>query len=513
MLEHENLPTCNSLVTKDATNLLSNFDDNVNCANSSCFEGPEKLLEVWFAPAPDALPHGVKENGLKSVNLQAWEEMLNLVNCKILSVIESKNVDAYLLSESSMFVFPHKLILKTCGTTTLLFGLSRILNIAVIEVGFPQSERNATGESCAIPYRVFYSRKKFLFPDKQQGPHRCWENEVEYLDNIFEGGSAYMVGKVNGDHWYLYLTLPNTSILTSSTTEDSSRNKSLKVNYNSFCPGSQEKENHDETLEILMTDLDQENAKKFYVDHANKVLASNISADAKPKWHNMLDNMEGFHGSMKSSKQLNRIKIRMPKDEEKHSYILSAQSGFLTPPKETSDEAEITQGRALGAIVTEMCGLLDVFPSSEYPNACVDSHLFSPCGLSVNGLIPSINDATAYYFTVHVTPEPHCSYASFESNVPTRLQGRDTVDVVKQVVEIFKPGHFSVTLFEEKKDSIGELKKCNINQGDVTDNSYNKNKYSNLDKITGYNRKDRIIHQFEGYNLVFCSYEKKAELV
>jgi len=98
--------------------------------------GPEKLLEVWFAPGPDDLPVGSKKNGLKAVSVESWKEMLDLVNCKVLSVVESEHVDAYLLSESSMFVFPHKLILKTCGTTTLLLGLHRMLNIAAIEAKF-----------------------------------------------------------------------------------------------------------------------------------------------------------------------------------------------------------------------------------------------------------------------------------------------------------------------------------------------------------------------------------------
>ena len=162
--------------------------------------GPEKLLEVWFSAGPGSLPATSAPQGLKVVPADTWKEMLDLVNCKILSIVDSENVDAYLLSESSMFVFPHKLILKTCGTTTLLYGLPKILEIAALVAGFPHKLANTAAgtATAAIPYRVFYSRKNFLFPDRQRGPHRSWRDEVRSLDKLFLGGAAYMIGKMNG---------------------------------------------------------------------------------------------------------------------------------------------------------------------------------------------------------------------------------------------------------------------------------------------------------------------------
>src|SRR3984957_2950751 len=156
-------------------------------------KGPEKLLEVWFGPSSKDLQNCSERTGLKAVPSEIWKTMLDLVNCKVLSIVESEDVDAYLLSESSMFVFPHKLILKTCGTTTLLCGLPRILEIATLFGGYAQSTAPA-GRGIAVaaaPYRVFYSRKNFLFPDRQRGPHRSWRDEVKALDKLFVGGSAY----------------------------------------------------------------------------------------------------------------------------------------------------------------------------------------------------------------------------------------------------------------------------------------------------------------------------------
>lgn len=72
-----------------------------------------------------------------------------------------------------MFVWPHKLILKTCGTTTLLLGIPTLLRIASEICGFKGV------------WRCFYSRKAFMFPDRQRGPHKDWHAEMAFLDKLF----------------------------------------------------------------------------------------------------------------------------------------------------------------------------------------------------------------------------------------------------------------------------------------------------------------------------------------
>ncbi len=452
---------------------------------------------------------------------EVWKDMLELVNCKILSVVESEHVDAYLLSESSMFIFPHKLILKTCGTTTLLSGLPRILEIAALNAKFPHrvaNHRLGTG-TAAIPYRVFYSRKNFLFPDRQRGPHRSWRDEVRSLDRLFLGGSAYMIGKMNGEHWYLYLTEPNTILTPPSTPERRETEVKLldlPISEAGLKACGNYDDDQDETLEVLMTDLDQANAKKFYLDHASAVAEGRYYEQANKA---RLDAEEHI-GDIKSlpSKPINIKPL-------KHGCLKTIDENVDVFSNTSSDPADLgselldypeeltTEGHALGTVVSEASGLADVYPTSKYPDARIDAYLFTPCGFSANGVIPAPNGPEAtHYFTVHVTPEPECSYASFETNVPTKQTGRETADVIEQVVNIFKPGRFSVTMFEGKK-TIDDEDTTNGTEVEAADKikalqRQVARKSSRLDQIHGYRRVDRIVHDLEGYELVFKYYER-----
>ena len=457
--------------------------------SSNAFEGPEKLLEVWFSSSPQSLGNCSNPNGLKAVPSEIWTTMLDLVNCKVLSIVESEDVDAYLLSESSMFVFPHKLILKTCGTTTLLCGLPRILEIAALFGGYPRSTAPSVRNIAiaAAPYRVFYSRKNFLFPDRQRGPHRSWRDEVASLDKLFLGGSAYMIGKMNGEHWYLYLTEPNTVLTPPASpggSEHETETKTLQMptvlhedsDFHDY-------EGEDETLEILMTDLDGENAKQFYLDHASAVA-------------------EDRHCVSKSSRQ----------DFVDVFSNTSSDTGEIISDEEEAFPDELTtEGHALGTVVSDCCGLSHVYPKEKYPDSRIDAYLFTPCGFSANGVIPAPNGGKGtHYFTVHVTPEPMCSYASFETNVPADQNGRETAEILDHVVSIFKPGRFSVTLFEAKP-TLDE-KEASPNLDSMYELRAMERKVAmrnaKLDFVKGYRRVDRIVHDLDGYDLVFKYYER-----
>lgn len=334
--------------------------ETVSQQTQSGFEGPEKLLEIWFKGP----------TSLHQITQSQWQNILDIVKCKILSTIKNDHTTAYLLSESSMFVYEHKLILKTCGTTTLLSAIPTILELV--------------SSISLIVDSIFYSRKAFFFPEKQEFPHGVWSDEVEYLDSIFKGfnTAGYVIGKINGDHWCLYVATPmcNSDL---NLIGPSSLGKEIANGIG----GKIEKEI---TLEILMLDLDPEKMQKF--------------------WKSSSKDLKVF--------RINKLNI--------------------------------------------------------YKDAQVDDHLFDPCGYSVNGLLDN------FYYTIHVTPELHCSYASFETCVPFD----NLNDLVLRVVDIFGPAKFSTTLFSMN---------CPMNLDCAVD---------------GFKCRDRIIHSLPGWDLMFCHYEK-----
>ena len=493
------------------SHLTINKEATIDLDSSSAFEGPEKLLEVWFSSSASTLPSSAQPSGLKAVAADTWKEMLDLVNCKVLSVIESEQLDAYLLSESSMFVFPHKLVLKTCGTTTLLHGLPRMLEIAALEAGFPhvKPDLQAGIGAAATPHRVFYSRKNFLYPDQQRGPHRSWRDEVRFLDKNFVGGSAYMIGKMNGEHWYLYITGPNTQLTPPASPDqddfDSRCTPTRLMTLPEQMAAAQLDEAQDETLEILMTDLDEITARQFYLEDASAIAERNYlrrTQEARKDAISHLGVIQEHNSSDPSISGRTLVGERSPDRSANFDVFAQTSSDHSDLSSDEGDdkltfpEELTTEGHTLGTVVSDACGLADVYPVSKYPDARIDSYLFTPCGFSANGVVPSPGDAgSAHYFTVHVTPEPQCSYASFETNVPARQTGRETSDIVTQVVNIFQPGRFSVTLFEAKSDEDGH-------------NKAKIRKDRSMDNIPGYRRIDRIVHDLEGYELVFRYYER-----
>jgi S-adenosylmethionine decarboxylase len=94
------------------------------------FEGPEKVLEIDFAPG-----HG-PARGLREITRAQWDVILTEARCTILNSLSNDKLDSYVLSESSLFVYPLKMMLKTCGTTTLLRAVGPLLEVTEVSEWF-----------------------------------------------------------------------------------------------------------------------------------------------------------------------------------------------------------------------------------------------------------------------------------------------------------------------------------------------------------------------------------------
>ncbi len=193
------------------------------------FEGFEKRLEIsFFHPGLFADPEG---KGLRSLTKSQLDEFLAPAECTIVSSLSNEDVDSYVLSESSLFVYPYKVIIKTCGTTKLLLSIPPILNLA---------------EGLSLNVRsVRYTRGSFIFPGAQSYPHRNFSEEVAILDNYFgklgSGSEAYVMGNFDEvQKWHVY-----------SASADSV-NPSDSVY----------------TMEMCMTGLDREKASVFFKEQS-----------------------------------------------------------------------------------------------------------------------------------------------------------------------------------------------------------------------------------------------------
>jgi S-adenosylmethionine decarboxylase len=97
------------------------------------FEGPEKKVELVVTDA---------QTPLRSLGDDVWSRVVGEANAQILSKRSTDVFDAYLLSESSLFVYDEHITLITCGQTTLVDAVFATLDVVPPEhVAFLALER------------------------------------------------------------------------------------------------------------------------------------------------------------------------------------------------------------------------------------------------------------------------------------------------------------------------------------------------------------------------------------
>jgi len=174
-------------------------------ATPSFFEGPEKKLEVVVTP--DFPP-------LRSLGDDAWRRVVEAAGARVLSVLRSQHSDAYLLSESSLFVFDDWFVLITCGQTALVDAVPEILRLI-------------TKESIAF---LVYERKSEHLPEQQP---TTFSDDARRLQTMLPGRALRF-----GDEHGRYIQMFHTT--------------------RPYTP-----EKNDPTLEVLMHDIDEGVAEQF----------------------------------------------------------------------------------------------------------------------------------------------------------------------------------------------------------------------------------------------------------
>lgn len=384
------------------------------------FEGPEKTMEVVFVPGEG------KVKGLRNLTRDQLDYLCTKAKCTILSKISSNYVDAYVLSESSLFIYDYRCIMKTCGTTTLLRCLSSLLEFS----DELQMQLSWVG----------YSRKNFNFPSAQQFPHGNFNEEMSYIDTHEclqdrMSGTGYILGPITADHWFVYFANAN---------DRRSHSKSVgSDSTNSDSYG----ENNSEGGSADVTDTE----------------VTRVKAQSPP-----------------SSRAFNALDIKLLEAIDRKVLSLHSFSSFKSPPIRSSSSlllhgndffsqrssssstyrtinmmmfdmdpvvASIFYQGTNGLTGKEMTVKADI--ASLCPGALIDEAAFTPCGYSMNALL---HDA---YTTIHITPEPQCSYVSFETN--TSLENYDSL--VRNVLGVFRPRRFVLTMFgvEAAMDCIKSL--------------------------------------------------------
>ncbi len=140
----------------------------------SFFEGTEKKIEIVLGPGPS-----LRERGRPY-----WDRVVRRADARILSSIANEFCDAYLLSESSLFVFDRKLLLITCGQTRLTDAALGLLD-------------DFSGDDL----RMFvYERKNEVFPHRQAS---SFFDDVERLAQRVPG-CALRFGNEDAHHLDLF---------------------------------------------------------------------------------------------------------------------------------------------------------------------------------------------------------------------------------------------------------------------------------------------------------------------
>ncbi|KAL5570166.1 hypothetical protein UlMin_026741 [Ulmus minor] len=163
--------------------------------HSNCLFALPELLRIHILQR-NALAHSIGKpshfhahlsigNNNKPSHFESLQEILHAIQCTVVFAVRNRFIDSYVLSESSLFVYLSKIIIKTCETTQLLKSIHPLLNQAlnlILSISFCK-----------------FTRGNFIFPKSQPFPHTGFKEEVIYLEN-----SSVMPSKIASHSWHIF---------------------------------------------------------------------------------------------------------------------------------------------------------------------------------------------------------------------------------------------------------------------------------------------------------------------
>ncbi|MBE8215533.1 MAG: adenosylmethionine decarboxylase [Endozoicomonadaceae bacterium] len=140
------------------------------------FEGVEKKYEVLVYPHTIDL--------ITAFDQSFWSKMVHICDAKILSMIQNQHCIAYLLSESSLFIWSHRIVMVTCGNTCLVKAMMYLIE----HIGQTSIQH------------FFYQRKNEYCSHLQASDFH--QDVIEIQKKI--PGNSYRLGYLDNHHLHLF---------------------------------------------------------------------------------------------------------------------------------------------------------------------------------------------------------------------------------------------------------------------------------------------------------------------
>ncbi len=140
------------------------------------FEGSEKKAEVII--------DGQQLSLLNDINDDFWHELVACCHAQVLSTIANDDCKAFLLSESSLFVWDDRFLILTCGETRLVHSVEYF----ILQHGLK------------VIKHLTYQRKNEYFAHAQPS---SFGDDIRLLSQHLDG-SAYRFGELDSHHNYIF---------------------------------------------------------------------------------------------------------------------------------------------------------------------------------------------------------------------------------------------------------------------------------------------------------------------